>query len=183
MQRTPSWSPSIPLGARRREIRARPFPTGAPCAVHVQQSAFAQADDGHSRLQAQELRKPLGAGLALMPGRMDIGVMRVDLELNEPQGAQRRRLNDGHVIRRRDGRASHYAAGAPPDVRGSGTHTRADDLQKIRRVQPRKQMKGVAAADDDGCSRARTACTGSAVSCSDIRLYPISAKGGRTRCA
>jgi hypothetical protein len=59
-----------------------PAPQAHFSAVYVQQRLFAQADDGHSRLQAQELRKSLRAGLALMSGRMRIGVMRVYLELN-----------------------------------------------------------------------------------------------------
>src|SRR5262249_38774576 len=60
-----------------------------------------------------------------------------------------RRLDDGHVVGRLDGRAGDVGAGADAQVRQAAPDALPDDLDQLPLIQLVEQTEGVAAADKD----------------------------------
>src|SRR5947209_9288900 len=104
----------------------------------------------NARIHFDELCDALLSCLTLITCGMLIRVVRVDLKRHEVESVQARWLDDGHVVCRSDRRARDVRPSAPTDVRHAVKDTLADALDQSSLVEAVQQMKGVAAADDDG---------------------------------
>src|SRR5947199_3603959 len=82
-------------------------------ALDPQHRPLAQAEDARAGVGVDELSQPLVARLAVVAGEARVRVVRVDLEGDEAERAQSRRLDYRHVVRRHDRRARDVRAGAP----------------------------------------------------------------------
>src|SRR5258708_2748189 len=116
--------------------------------VYGEGAALAQADDRRLILLVK-LQEALFARLAHMR-RIRIGIEEVTVELegDESEGVERERLNDGHVVRRTDGRRGDDAAGAGAGVRQSGADAVPQRLEQLALLQRLEQPEGVASADE-----------------------------------
>src|SRR5438309_2115488 len=110
-----------------------------------------QTDHGRGVL-LQELKNPLLARLALVRrGGVGIEVVRIDLEWDEAEGVEGRRLDDRHVVRRPDRRRGDVRSRARADVRQrAGTDAEADRVEKRELVHRLQQPERIPAADEEG---------------------------------
>ena len=91
------------------------------------------------------------AGLAhVAGGRVRIDVVGIDLEGDQAQCVQRRRLDDRHVVRGLDGRAGEVGAGAGAGVGEAGEGAIADRGEETAVVEGLQQAERVATAAEDG---------------------------------
>ena len=94
-----------------------------------------------------ELGESLVARLAHVAREARVRVVRVDLEGDEAERVERRRLDDGHVVGRPYCRTRDVGAGAPADVRHAPFDARADALDHSGLVESAQEVERVAAAD------------------------------------
>src|SRR5471030_2390666 len=117
--------------------------------VRIQSRSLRQREDLFRRIDCEKLRKALFPAFAVMADRFTADEMRIDLERNEPERAQRRWLDDRHVVSGTDRRARYVAARAPSYVRRTGQNLRANRIDNTGVIHPLEKRKSVAASDCD----------------------------------
>ena len=136
------------LGAAE-ESRARDPAEGETVVAVAQPGPFAHPEHRDVVL-FEELADALLARLAhVRRGRVGIDVVRVDLERDQVERAERCGLDDRHVVRRAERRAGHVGAGARPEVAQlAGPDAPPDWLQERVALERVEQAEAVAAPDE-----------------------------------
>src|SRR5262245_18829901 len=96
------------------------------------------------------LTKVLVIAVVALDPRLAGEVVRVDLERDEREGGDARRLRDGHIISCLDRRTGNVTAGADPKVRSAGADTFADRLQQAVAIEIGEQAECVASTNEEG---------------------------------
>src|SRR5471032_1569734 len=117
--------------------------------VRIQSRSLRQRENLFRRIDCEKLGKALFPAFAVMADRFAADEMRIDLERNEPERAQRRRLDDRHVVRGTDRRARYVAARAPSHVWRTGQDFRANRIDNTGVIHPLEQRERIAAPDCD----------------------------------
>lgn len=116
----------------------------------AEHAPFAQPGDPAPRIGLDVFEDALLARLAGVPLGVGVEVVGVYLELYGPDGLERLRFDDGHVVCGADGGTCHVAARRPADIGSPGLDFTQDGGHKPLFLHLFCQREGVAAPDAQG---------------------------------
>ena len=85
--------------------------------------------------------------------RVGIEIMRIDLESNQAESGQGRRLDNRHIVGCPNRRASHIGTGAASHVRRSFRDSLSDAIQQIVLIKRLEQPEAVSPAHENSLGR------------------------------
>src|SRR3954447_16522045 len=137
------------IGTSPKESRGFLAEERGHAVLDLQHRAFTKSDH-RTFVLLEVLANPFLARFAAM-GRMriDVEVVRIDLEVDEAEGGKRRRLDDRHVVRGLHRRCGDHRPRARSEVGETGANALADRVEEIAIVERLEQTERIAAADEN----------------------------------
>jgi len=126
--------------------------------LQLQHGPFAQTNDRNPGIDLNELLDSLFTGLAAMPFRILVEVMRIDLKRNESEAVKPFWVDDRHIVGGPQSGTGYVGTGTPTNKGDTGHDTLTDQREESQIIHLAHQFPGVSPANDDGISRQDGRC-------------------------